>query len=152
LLGSGTFTLHGARVALPSFQNPPAAVLDHFHGIASFLISNFDDRIVSNEDANGSKILALGLLGGVDVPDFFVMGGSSKRQAVLADSRNAIRRGSSVKIPDRGSLDPPFLRQMLEQTRAEQPQLIQDLPSGVSDVRFYRVSVSNALVGIHLQP
>lgn len=49
---------------------------------------------------------------------------------------------------------PPFRspRQMLSQTREEQPVVISDLSAGVTNIRFYRVMVSNAVIGIHLQP
>lgn len=152
LSGAGTFTLHGARVALPAFQNPPAAELANFHGLASFITSGFDDRIVASGDSGGSRILALGLVGGVDARDYLLNQSSPPAQAAMLNSRNTIRGGSSVRTNDQGTVDPQFLRQMLSQTRAEQPTLIGDLPEGVSDVRFYRVSVSNAVIGIHLLP
>ena len=152
LLGGGTFTLHGTRVSLRAFQNPPAAELANFHGSATFLTSAFDDRIVSSGDSSGSRILALGLVGGMNVPDYLRNQGSPAAQAALFNGRTMIRRGSSARTNDQGAVDPQFLRQMLSQTREEQPPLIGDLPAGVSDIRFYRVSVNNAVIGIHLQP
>ena len=152
LLGDGTFTLHGSEVALPAFQNPPAAELVNFRGSATFLTSGFQDRIVTRGDSSGLRVLVLGLMGGVKVPDYLLNQGSPAAQATLLNSRDQIRGGSSVRTNDQGAVDPQYLRQMLSQTREEQPQLIGDLPAGVSDIRFYRVSVSNAVIGIHLQP
>jgi hypothetical protein len=147
--GGGTFTLHGDAVSLPPNQNPPAAELINFHGLASFLVSGFQDRIVTSGDRSGSNILALGLLGGENVPALLpVLTGRS----TIWNSRRAVHRGSSVRTRNSANVDPQFVRQMLAQTREEQPEIIGDLPPGVSDVRFYRVSVSNAVIGVHLKP
>jgi hypothetical protein len=91
-------------------------------------------------------------MGGVNVPDYLQNQGSPAAETALLNSRSQIRRGSSVRTDDRGAADPQFLRQMLSQTREEQPGAIGDLPAGVTDIRFYRVSVSNTVIGIHLQP
>jgi hypothetical protein len=152
LLGEGTFTLHGSAVALPALQKPPAAELLNFRGSATFLTTTFQDRIVSSGDSTGARILALGFMGGVNVPDYLQNQGSPAAETALLNSRSQIRRGSSVRTDDRGAADPQFLRQMLSQTREEQPGAIGDLPAGVTDIRFYRVSVSNTVIGIHLQP
>ena len=152
LLGGGTFTLHGTRVALPAFQNPPAAELANFHGSATFLTSLFDDRIVSSGDSSGSRILALGVVGGLNVPDYLLNQGSPAAQSALFNGRTMIRRGSSARTTDQGAVDLQFLRRMLSQTREEQPQIIGDLPAGVTDIRFYRVWISNAITGIGLSP
>jgi hypothetical protein len=152
LSGEGTFTLHGSRVALPARRGPPAGDLSNFHGMASFLAAQFDDRIVSSGDARASRILALGLLGGVDVAEYLQNHGSPAAEAVLLNGRKASRGGSSSRVQNEGAVDPHFLRQMLSQTRQEQPPVIGESSAGISDVRFYRVSVGNAVIGIHLLP
>jgi hypothetical protein len=47
--------------------------------------------------------------------------------------------------------DASFLSATLDQIRAEQPTLLAPLPSGVTDVRFYRVLVDAAITGVHLE-
>jgi hypothetical protein len=152
LSGGGTFTLHGTRVALAFLRPQPAVELADFHGTATFLTSGIDDRIVSSGDGTGSKLLVLGFLGGPGVPNYLLNNSAPKAQMALLDSRDAIRGGSSVPVPDQGVADPAFLREMLSHTRAEQPGIIGKLPAGVTDIRFYRVWVSDAPVGIHLHP
>jgi hypothetical protein len=47
--------------------------------------------------------------------------------------------------------DASFLNATLDQLRTEQPTLLAPLPSGVTDVRFYRVLVDAAITGVHLE-
>jgi hypothetical protein len=151
LSGGGAFTLHGTRVALPVLRTPPAIELAGFHGSATFLASGLDDRIVSSGDGSGSKVLVLGFLGGPAGANYFVNNTSPMGRAAILNSRDQIAGGSSVSVPDQGAADPAFLREMLAQTRAEQPRVIGKLPPGVSDVRMYRVWVGDVRVGIHLK-
>ena len=83
LSGGGTFTLHGSRVAFPVLRNLPGADLSNFRGSATFLTSAFDDRIVASGDNRGSRILALGFMGGVNVRDYLLNQGSPAAQAAL---------------------------------------------------------------------
>ena len=152
LSGAGTFTVHGTRVALPALHTPAGVEMAGFHGSATFLDTQFDDRIVTSGDGMNSRLLILGLIAGVSLPDFLLNNSSPAARTELLNSRDAIRGGSSVAVADQGVADPAFLREMLAQTRAEQPEIIGKLPDGVSDVRFYRVWVENAVVGIHLAP
>jgi hypothetical protein len=101
------------------FKAPPAAEITSFHGSASFLGDAFDDRIVASGDSAGSRILVLGFIGGVNVTNYLLNGGSPGARAVLLSSRDAIRGGSSVLKPNQRTADPSFLRQMLSQTRDE---------------------------------
>jgi hypothetical protein len=152
LSGDGTFTVQGSRVALPALRTPAAADLADFHGSATFLTTSFDDRIVTRGDGANSRLLVLGFLGGPNLPNYLLNNSSPPARAALLNSRDTSSGGSSVAVPDRGGADPAFLREMLAQTRTEQPEIIGKLPDRVSDVRFYRVSVGNAVVGIHLKP
>ena len=47
--------------------------------------------------------------------------------------------------------NPAFLTTTLNQMRTTQPALPVSLPSGVTNVSFYRVYVSGAATGIHLE-
>jgi len=151
LTGTGTFTLHGARLAIPAVGAPAARLVD-FHGSATFLSSQFDDRIETSGDNSNSRLMVLGFEAGLNVRDFLLNNSSPGGRVGLLSNREAIRGGSSVALPDRGPADPAFLREMLAQTRAEQPGIIDQLPAGVSDLRFYRVAVGAGATGIHLKP
>ncbi len=43
-----------------------------------------------------------------------------------------------------------FLKDMLAQTRSEQPGQVNSLSNGITDVRLYRVKVQRSLIGIDL--
>ena len=57
----------------------------------------------------------------------------------------------SSDVPEQGCCDTAFLTATLNQLRTTQPALPVLLPSGVTDVSFYRVYVSSATTGIHLE-
>jgi hypothetical protein len=58
--------------------------------------------------------------------------------------------GSLPLIDKTGLPDSNFVRTMLAQSRNAHPSDIRDLPSGITDARFYRVWVELGNVGIHL--
>ncbi len=58
---------------------------------------------------------------------------------------------ATSELPEQGTADASFLTATLNQIRTEQPTLLAPLPSGVTDVRFYRVFVDGAITGIHLE-
>ncbi len=58
----------------------------------------------------------------------------------------------SKPVPDKTSLpDPSFIRNALAQSRSAHPSEIRDLASGITDVRFYRITVDLVRTGIHLE-
>ena len=52
---------------------------------------------------------------------------------------------------DAKSAKSKFLREMLSHTRGEMPAPLKALPTGVSDVRLFRVWVANGLNNVILQ-
>jgi hypothetical protein len=59
----------------------------------------------------------------------------------------------SVSVPDQGTADANFVRSMLAHMRSEKPLSQTDvLPSGVTDLRLYRVFIDSAVTDIHLSP
>jgi len=58
----------------------------------------------------------------------------------------------SKPVPDKTSFpDPSFIRSTLAQSRSAHPSEIKDLASGITDVRFYRITVELGRIGIHLE-
>jgi hypothetical protein len=71
---------------------------------------------------------------------------------VFSDNR-WLGSSGSVSVPDQGTTSATFVRSMLAHMRSEKP-LDQPavLPSGVTDLRLYRVFVDSAVTDIHLSP
>jgi len=53
---------------------------------------------------------------------------------------------------DQGPRDADFLRRMLNMTRSEKPPVLVPLAGGITDIRFFRVLIDGARIGIHLKP
>src|SRR5262249_28664947 len=49
-----------------------------------------------------------------------------------------------------GTSNPAWIKDMISHTRGEAPQILNALPAGVTDLRFFRVVVHRSTVGIHL--
>jgi pectate lyase-like protein len=151
---TGTFTLEGCRVALPAHQTPPALAVTSFRGKATFLTTDVDDRVVMSGSGTQTRVLGLGLLGKFS-PYFVNTTSCPPGQGILLNARQAVTDipgNASIPVANQGTLDPVFLKDMVAQTRAAQPALLDALPAGVSDVRFYRVWIQNTLSALHLRP
>jgi hypothetical protein len=57
----------------------------------------------------------------------------------------------SVPSNDQGRIDAAFIESMLSQTRHEHAAPLRALPTGVSDVRMFRVWVTNGLNNVTLR-
>ena len=150
---TGTFTLDGSRIALPANQSPPAIVVNGFRGKATFLTSNLDDRIVISGDGGQTNVLGLGMVG--KLSPYFINTSSPAARAALFNSRQAVTNvpgTGSIPVANQRTIDPVFIKDMIAQTRTARPGLLTDLPPGVSDIRFYRIGVTNAVNAIHLLP
>lgn len=146
LTGKGTFTFHAGRIAAPSDPASPAIQIDNFSGTATFLSTIIDDRIVVNGGGSSSSVLALGMQG---TSDSYL--NSTNANSALLYSRKY--QQGSYAVANQGNIADPksFIRTMLAHTRAEQPIKAIDTPSGVTDVRLYRVRVHRTVTGIILK-
>ena len=171
LTDSGTFTINNAQIS-PGDANhlgggPNGAVeLDDFHGQVSFL-NTFFTQTSALVKGNGSatELLLLGCNGFPDdtIPKLQTYLDNQSPNATVknffAESRVITGPGAynTYALPDLGDADPVFLRKMLSQVRSETPRRLVPQPSGVSDVRIYRVSVEACktamkLTGINTAP
>jgi len=82
--------------------------------------------------------------------DNYLVTNSPNARAVLLNSRRYGNIGT-VLIPNQGIAEAAFIREMLAQTRGEQPTLLMALADDITDARFYRVRVEQTLIGIHLK-
>ena len=86
--------------------------------------------------------------------NYFANSASPAAQALLLNSttwKSTNPNSGASPIPEQGVYDPSFIRDMISQIRTEQPNGLTSLPSGVTDLRLYRVRVEQALTGIHLK-
>jgi hypothetical protein len=126
--------------------------VNDFRGKASFVGSDLDDRIVISGNGSQASVLALGMVG---KPDPYFINTSAPAAIVgMVNSRQAVNDvelgNGSVPVANQGTTDSVFIQNMIAQTRTARPGLLTTLPPGVSDVRFYRVWVTNALHAIHV--
>ena len=111
-----------------------------------------DGNLVISGNGSQAKVLGIGLVG--PSQNYFANSASPAAQALLLNSTtwNSTIPGSGASpIPEQGVYDPSFIRDMLSQIRTEQPSGLTSLPSGVTDLRLYRVVVEQGLTGIHLK-
>jgi hypothetical protein len=155
LTGSGTFTLHGASIALYNPVTNAVVDLENFQGQASFLETDFSQSNLRVADmGDQTKALALGSQGySQGSAATFCSDDSAEAQVAVLnswvsnDSNPVIHPITDFRA---GGVDDQFLRQMLSQTRSERPQLPMPAPAELTDVRFYRISIQGARVGLDL--
>src|SRR6185436_13092019 len=111
-----------------------------------------DDRISISGDGSKAMVLGLGVYAEQRSSNYFLNAASPPAQAALVNSRQlsnfpGTRSASTANV---GSADPAFLRRMLSHARRELPRPLAALPDGVTDVRLFRVWVSNGMNNIML--
>lgn len=151
----GTFTLNNARIAAADVGGHGGAgdgilEINDFRGSVS-LINNWywqtSTRI--SGDGAGTELLVLGSYGEPNltqpVPPTYLVNESPNARVEHWFSESNYRQ-----IPHATEPDPVFLRKMLEQVRTEKPRRLVTLPSGVTDVRVFRVSIESCKYGMIL--
>jgi hypothetical protein len=146
------FTIDGARIASTANQMPPAFDISRLNGRVAIIASHINDRIVVSGDGSRANVLGLGIFAEQQSNDYFHSAAQPPAQAVLANSRHLSNSpgNRSTSTPNVGQADPSFIRSMLSHTRGERPAALRALPSGVTDVRIFRVWVINGLNNISL--
>jgi hypothetical protein len=146
--GTSTFTYAGSKLALNS-SSPTSVSLDNFQGTAALV--NLDTSANINITGNGgtARVLGLGLVG----PSAQFFSDTASPAAAFLHGLQSPNPGVTdpTDLSEIGAADSSFLTASLNQIRTAQPTLLAPLPNGVTDVRFYRVSVGTARAGIHLQ-
>ena len=150
---SGSFTLNGAMIATAQKDGIPALECDDFKGHLTFLTSilHSNSQSVSiaikgpGADAN---LLFLGVQMGIG--EGYLTNNSPAARVALLESMQYTKGGGGAPVPDVGKAEVDFLRQMLAQTRSVKPKALDTVAPEATDVRLYRVGVSNAQIGIHL--
>jgi hypothetical protein len=153
--GTGSFTLHGARVAVALKAGEPALEFDDFAGSMVFLNvifigSNLQPApLVIKGEGKKTEVLALGALMGIG--EGYFENKSPYAKAALLEAFRYTLGGGSIRIPNIGQADATFIRHMIRQTRIEKPQPLSHVTEGKTDVRLFRVLVSRTQNGIQLR-
>jgi hypothetical protein len=153
--GKGDFTLHGAKVAVALKEQEPALEFDDFSGSMTFLNvifigSNMKPApIVMQGEGKKTEVLALGAL--VGIGEGYFTNKSPYAKAALLEAFRYTPGGGATRIPNIGQADAMFIRNMMRQTRVEKPQHLSPVPEGKTDVRLFRVLVSQTQNGIQLR-
>ena len=152
LSGPSTVTFAGSRVSSPMKRTFPAIDIAGQSQIA-LLTDDIDDRVVISGSGSATDVLGLGLLGHSSA-GYFQNSSTPAAHAMLLNSAQTSTccNTGSVQVPEQGTYDPRFVTAMLAQARAAAPVVLSPTPSGVTDVRMFRVSVNRASVAIHLMP
>src|SRR5262249_52682907 len=153
--GASTFTYAGSAVNMkPPDGSKVAFSLNNFQGTAALLNLGMSGDVNITGNGGTAKVLGLGLVGPSSA--FFSNTSSPAATTQFLNGQTAANpppgTGSSELPEAPSNPDTTFLTATLNQLRTEQPTLLAPLPSGVTDVRFYRVSVASASTGIHLKP
>ncbi len=127
--------------------NAASVEVQDFHGDLVFLTTIFSGRLVVRGEGSDTRVLLGGVLG---TGDAHAANESPRARFAFFQSLRYTPGGGAAPLPGRGTADPDFLRRMLAPVRNERPRPLGALPSGVTDVRLYRVTVQDALVGIRL--
>ena len=147
---AGAFTLHGANIApLESQSAMPVVDIVDFRGQLTFLSTQFtfpNTRLSLSGEGRETDVLLLGTYGAAD-PVFSSPGAN----ATLLESFRDTASGPNSS-EDQGPRDADFLRRMLNMTRSEKPPVLVPLAGGITDIRFFRVLIDGARIGIHLKP
>ena len=162
LSDSGQFILNNAVVA-GSDANPggnaaPLIQLDDFRGQVSFLQTAFrfgmgSDPILVKGDGALTDLLLVGC-SGVNPSDtpWLVNQSPNAHVTSLFPASGQVGSGgfSSHASPDLGDDDPVFLGKMLSRVRTEVPGQLVPISPGITDVRIFRVSITQCTTAMKL--
>jgi hypothetical protein len=151
----GAVSLMGTIAAIGSGQ--ASVSLTNFSGASAIIGLNSTEPCPggpSNEVVSGTGTgnnLNLGAVGVPSVAPFSDTTSPADTSGFLDGQRLSACGSSTVQVTESGSSAATFLRTAFAQLRAAQPTLPIALPSGITDVRLYRVNVEGASYGVHLE-
>jgi Pectate lyase superfamily protein len=151
---SGNFTLNGATTATgrpgPNMNatkpNFAALEINGFRGNLTLINVNIGTNLIVDGDSKETNIFAM--LHGYES---YFANHSTSASAVLFGSTKYAYGGGAVPIPNQGKADPQFILKMLAPLRRARPHPLTALESGLSDVRFFRVNVTNCVTDVHVR-
>jgi hypothetical protein len=148
--GRGTFTLDGSNTASPHSSSVPTNAITNLSGKATFVSSSVSNFVEVSGSGSQSKILGLSLLTSLEK---YIVDNTSPSASIQSLNTRYVdpNSSSSLSAANIGVPNEAFLTTMLEHTRSVHAEVLTPLANNVSDVRFYRVGVSQSLKGIELK-
>ncbi len=149
LTGAGEFSYQAGQIGPNGpHQFPDVVRLDQFRGkVTLSQVTGEGGRFYVNA-GNDTRILSLGL-GQEQMPLEFEKGSTQDKIAFLFGHRT-IPNGGQETVPDIGTMDPAFLRDMLDTLRTAMPSSLTPLADKLTDLRCYHV-IAEGLNGIYLK-
>jgi hypothetical protein len=151
--GPSSLTLANLIWNRPTGQ--PPATLNDFTGTAALLdLGSFNGTAINLTGASGgASVLGLGL----SQPYLPLLNNTSSGPASIEllnneQSGNPPPGAGAGVVSDIGTPDPVFLTKTLTDLRTALPTVPGPLPSGVTDVRLYRVTTNLGTVGVQINP
>ncbi|MGH9200664.1 MAG: hypothetical protein ACRD2A_05455, partial [Vicinamibacterales bacterium] len=147
--GRATFTMQGARVAT-SAKTPRAFDIHDLDGSVTLLTTNFDDPIGASGNGQRANVLGLALVRAEQSPSYFSSTSVPPVHALLVNGRQFVDPvpllGPGSRLtPNIGTIDPDFIRSMLQDARATISPTLNALSRDSSDVRIFRVWISRGV-------
>ncbi len=158
---SGVFSYWGG--SLGSGIAGWSVTLNGFNGLASFLDINYGIQAGGGIMVTpGSQTQAWFLGQGANQPSFYTNANSTG--SVFFDNSQGLtavggtnkpihipyQPANSLPVPTPPAYPVSFIDNMLALARSEEVPALNDLPSGVTDARLYRLSISNGGIGLHI--
>ena len=142
------FTVDNCRMALP--QTGYSVQINNLSGKASVLSCQPDAPVAVLGTGSGTAWVAGNESHG---PSSYFTDTAVSTTGVFSDNRWYDTSYGSRSVADQGTASANLVRSMLAHMRSETPLSQPDvLPSGVTDLRLYRVFVDSAVTDIHLLP
>ncbi|MDR1990428.1 MAG: glycoside hydrolase family 55 protein [Acidobacteriaceae bacterium] len=155
--GRADVAVDDARIATPRDTAAPAIRATDFDGRLAIVGAIIDDRIVVQGDGSKANIAAVGLLREFSRLPFFTNDARPPAQAVVfglrqrAETQGALSPGS-VRAGDVGRPEAAFMRRMLDEVRGTNtPALSDRVPDSATDLRFFRVWVTDSVTNLLFQ-
>ena len=154
LSGQGMFIASGDHIATPQHTDIPSVSINDFSGSVLFVATDFSDRFSVSGNSHRAKILALGLLSEDD--PLMEDGTASKADIRLLMSRGRsydpkMIYGGSYPLENIGTYDQAFVDSMLAGAISVPALKLTALPTGVCDIRLYRVMSLGGACGLRIE-
>jgi hypothetical protein len=150
--GSASLTIDGCMLYQVGQGTPSVQVTD-LNGKVAILTSGlgYSSGVGVSGNGTNSAILGMGLNWAYVRPPYFADTTSPSGTTAMLNLRGPVKANNgSGPVPNMGSASPSFLTAMLGQAGGQNPAVLSSLPSGVSDVRFFRVAVVGGRTNLNL--
>jgi hypothetical protein len=149
--GAAVFTMDSVRLASPG-TGPPVVNISDLGGSVALLGVQLDNRIAVSGDGRQGRVLAAALFHEQASADYLLNQTSPAGAVLLVNGRHRRDGGPGNRsVPTEGGMsDPAFIRALMAQTRTERPTALTVLPSSTTDLRMYRVWLTDGLTNLTL--